>query len=67
MKRYVRSSQRITANSEIGRYRGITYGLEDDHDMRYYFVDEDGKIEYAETEDEIRDKIDIHIDARKHE
>ena len=63
----IRCSRRITANSQIGKYRGVTYGIEDDHDMRYYFLDEDSNITYAETEDEIRDKIDIYIDSKRYE
>lgn len=55
---------RITANSELGRYKGVTYGIEDEPPMRYYFIEEDGSITYGETEDEIRDKIDISVSAR---
>ena len=56
MKRWIRS------NSEIGHYKGIRYGMEDDGDQRYYFVKDDGEVVYAELEDELYSKIDEYLD-----
>ena len=46
MKRYT-----VFANSDIGTYNGVTYGMEDSGDQRYYFVDEFGTTHYADLEE----------------
>ena len=52
MKRWIKS------NSEVGHHNGITYGMEDKGDQRYYFVNKDGSITYADTEEEMISKIE---------
>lgn len=51
----------IHANSEIGRYKGIRYGIEDNADQRYYFVYK-GSVTYADTEEELFARIDEVLD-----
>ena len=62
MKRMIRASKHVYSNSQLGSYKGVTYGIEDNPPMRYYFIKQDGTIEYAETEDEVRDKIDVEFE-----
>ena len=57
MKRWIRST------SQIGTYNGVPYGIEDDGDQRYYFVDNDGEVHYAELEDELFSQIDDIVAA----
>lgn len=54
----------IHANSEIGRYRGIRYGMEDEADQRYYFM-YNGEVTYADTEEELFAKIDDELDRNE--
>ena len=60
MKRYIRS------NSNMGTYEGIQWGIEDDHDMRYYFIDKAGELHYADTEEELFSDIDEYLDSQKY-
>lgn len=52
MKKFIRS------NADVGTYKGVTYGMEDNPPMRYYFRDKNGKLIYGEDEEEIKIKID---------
>lgn len=52
----------IHSNSDIGQYRGKTYGIEDSGQQRYYFQYEPGKFCYGDTEEEIEAKIDQWLD-----
>lgn len=54
--------RKITANSQVGEYRGVTYGMEDNPPMRYYFRDKHGRTVYAEDEESIQIKIDGMLD-----
>lgn len=52
----------IHANSEIGKYKGIRYGIEDSPDQRYYFINEHGYATYADTEEELFARIDEYLE-----
>ncbi len=51
----------IRANGEIGSYKGIRYGIEDSGDQLYYFVDKDGDVHKADTEEELFAMIDDYL------
>ena len=55
----------VFSNSEVGSHNGVTYGVEDDGDQRYYFVKKDGSVEYGDTEEEICAKIDAITGSEK--
>lgn len=48
----------IHAASQIGTYKGVPYGIEDDGDQRFYFRNDKGEFEYADLEEELFAKID---------
>lgn len=52
----------IKANTQVGSYKGISYGCEDDHNQRYYFRTREGDFVYAETEEEVLAKIDQYLE-----
>lgn len=56
MKLYVQSSD------DIGSYRGYSYGIENSGDQRYYFRYDRNKFCYADSEEELKSKIDKWID-----
>jgi len=63
MKRWIHAkSTIIDAASNIGTYRGVSYGMEDSGDQLYYFVKRNGEVEYAELEDELFTLIDEYIE-----
>lgn len=64
MKRYIHASSTIKANSQIGTYNEIAYGIEDSGDQRYYFVDKRGQVHYADLEDELFAEIDDYLDSQ---
>lgn len=64
MKRWIHAnSSRINAASNVGSYRGVSYGIEDSGDQLYYFVKRNGEVEYAELEDELFSRIDEYVDG----
>lgn len=54
MKRYIRTAI-------IGDYRGYDLCVENSSPQRYYFVDEFGKVHYAENEEQLQPEIDKWI------
>ena len=61
----ITTKSKVRSNSEVGQHNGITYGMEDSGDQRYYFVNEDGTITYGDTEEEIISKIESITGASK--
>ena len=55
MKRWIRST------TEIGEHNGVRYGIEEGHDQRFYFRTREGRFVYADSEEEIQDKIDAYL------
>lgn len=57
----ITSKKSVRSNTEVGSYKGITYGMEDDHDQNYYFQTKDRRFVYAPTEEELKAKIDQYL------
>lgn len=58
----ITSKTNVKANSQVGTYNGISYGCEDNRNQRYYFRTDDGKVVYADTEEELFAKIDQYVE-----
>jgi len=60
--------KRRIVGSIIGEYNGVSYGLEDANEGRFYFSYAPGKFYYAADEDELKSKIDAWLaDKQKFE
>lgn len=65
-KIFIKGSGKVFASC-IGNYRGYEICQENDHDQRFYFLDDKRNIHFADLEDELKAQIDKYVETSKQE